>query len=61
MMKEATCIDSITGVRVPLVHLPPEDTSCHASALSTAPSRLNRTSVVLVSVLLVIIEIIVEC
>lgn len=61
MMKEATCIDTTTGVRVPIVQLPPEDTSCHASALSTASSRLNRTSIMFVSVVLVIIEIIVKC
>lgn len=60
MMKEATCIDASSGIRIPIVQLPPEDTSCHASALSTATS-LNRTSVIVVSVVLVMIEIAVVC
>lgn len=60
MMKEATCIDTASGVRVPIVQLPPEDTSCHASALSTAAS-LHRTSVVVASLVVVMIEIAVMC
>uniref|UniRef100_A0A6P7FHB4 Chaoptin-like n=1 Tax=Diabrotica virgifera virgifera TaxID=50390 RepID=A0A6P7FHB4_DIAVI len=47
LVKEATCIDSTSGKVVPIVHLPPEDMSCHASALSKA-TKINKTSFVLV-------------
>ncbi|KAJ8947571.1 hypothetical protein NQ318_010083 [Aromia moschata] len=47
MVKEATCVDATTGIRIPIVQLPPEDMSCHASALSEA-SAVNVTSVMLV-------------
>ncbi|XP_065162337.1 chaoptin-like isoform X2 [Atheta coriaria] len=45
LVREATCTDSTTGVKLPIVQLPPEDMSCHASALSTAPNS-NKTSVI---------------
>lgn len=47
MLREATCVDPGSGLRIPVVQLPPEDISCHASALSTAPGS-SRTPVVLV-------------
>ncbi|KAJ8915740.1 hypothetical protein NQ315_004552 [Exocentrus adspersus] len=52
MVKEAMCVDVTTGVRIPIVQLPPEDMSCHASALSEAAS-LNETNLMLVLVLFV--------
>lgn len=42
IVKEATCTDITSGVRIPIVQLPPEDLSCHASALSTAPNSNKR-------------------
>lgn len=56
LMKEATCTEVSSGIRIPIVQLPPEDISCHASALSTAPT-LNRTSVIFFTIMLVIVEI----
>lgn len=60
MMKEATCTEVTSGIMIPIVQLPPEDISCHASALSTAPN-LNRTSVIFFSIILVILEIGANC
>ncbi|CAH1180879.1 unnamed protein product [Phyllotreta striolata] len=51
MINEATCIDSSTGKAIPIVHLPPEDMSCHASALSKSP-KLKSTSLLFVSLIL---------
>jgi hypothetical protein len=47
MVKEATCADAASGARIPIVQLPPEDMSCHASALSDAPN-LNKIPVMFV-------------
>ncbi|KAG5874642.1 hypothetical protein JTB14_001995 [Gonioctena quinquepunctata] len=52
MVKESTCVDVTTGVTVPIVELPPEDNSCHASALSNA-SQSKEDSVMFVGFLLV--------
>ncbi|CAH1112884.1 unnamed protein product [Psylliodes chrysocephalus] len=46
IIKEATCIDSSSGKVVPIVHLPPEDMSCHASALSKS-TKTKSTSLLL--------------
>ncbi|CAH0547546.1 unnamed protein product [Brassicogethes aeneus] len=60
LVNEATCTDSTTGVRIPIVQLPPEDMSCHASALSRAPNP-NNTSVMLILLLLLFIVNFVHC
>ncbi|XP_057659374.1 chaoptin-like [Diorhabda carinulata] len=51
MVKEATCIDSITSKIVPIIYLPPEDMSCHASALSRA-TKVNKTFLVFIVLIL---------
>nr|XP_015833364.1 PREDICTED: chaoptin isoform X2 [Tribolium castaneum]XP_015833366.1 PREDICTED: chaoptin isoform X2 [Tribolium castaneum]XP_015833367.1 PREDICTED: chaoptin isoform X2 [Tribolium castaneum]XP_015833368.1 PREDICTED: chaoptin isoform X2 [Tribolium castaneum]XP_015833369.1 PREDICTED: chaoptin isoform X2 [Tribolium castaneum] len=51
MVKEATCTDITSGTRIPIVQLPPEDMSCHASALSDAPN-LNKIPVMFVLIYL---------
>ncbi|XP_022902099.1 chaoptin-like [Onthophagus taurus] len=48
-LHEATCTDIDSGVRIPIVQLLPEDMSCHASALSTAPTS---TEISVISILL---------
>lgn len=53
MVKEATCTDASSGARIPIVQLPPEDMSCHASALSTAPS-FEETTVIFVCFMLAV-------
>lgn len=52
MVKEATCTDITSAARIPIVQLPPEDMSCHASALSEAPNY-NKTSVMIFSILFI--------
>lgn len=54
VVKEATCTDIISGVRIPIVQLPPEDLSCHASALSTAPNSNKRPVMFIIFVLLIL-------
>lgn len=44
-LKQTTCVDATTGVRTPIVELPPEDMSCQASALSQA-QRFGTSSVI---------------
>ncbi|XP_017771104.1 PREDICTED: slit homolog 1 protein [Nicrophorus vespilloides] len=52
LVKEATCTDSTKGVTIPIVQLPPEDMSCHASALSTAPNSNNISVIYIVCFLI---------
>ncbi|CAG9824366.1 unnamed protein product [Phaedon cochleariae] len=49
-IKEASCIDVATGMRVPIVELEPDDMSCHASALSDS-AQSNDISVIFVTLL----------
>ncbi|XP_023017908.2 uncharacterized protein [Leptinotarsa decemlineata] len=54
IVKASTCVDIATGGTVPIVELPPEDSSCHASALSNAaPSKED--SVIFIVLLLFLI------
>ncbi|XP_072401202.1 uncharacterized protein [Diabrotica undecimpunctata] len=53
VIKESTCIDSVTGTRIPIVDLEPEDMSCHASALSNG-TYSNNASVIFVILLIII-------
>ncbi|XP_074027926.1 uncharacterized protein [Leptinotarsa decemlineata] len=53
VIREATCIDVATEVRIPIVQLQPEDMSCHASALSDS-GRTNEISVMFFSLLFII-------
>ncbi|KAG5880820.1 hypothetical protein JTB14_019464 [Gonioctena quinquepunctata] len=53
IIREATCVDVATGVRIPIVQLQPEDMSCHASALSDS-AQSNEISVMFVTLLFVI-------
>lgn len=53
LVKEETCIDVNSGVKIPIVKLPPEDISCYASALSTAPNSY-RISVIFSLVIFIV-------
>uniref|UniRef100_A0A6P7FU58 Chaoptin-like n=1 Tax=Diabrotica virgifera virgifera TaxID=50390 RepID=A0A6P7FU58_DIAVI len=53
VIKESTCVDSVTGTRIPIVDLEPEDMSCHASALSNG-TYSNNASVIFVILLIII-------
>ncbi|CAG9855606.1 unnamed protein product [Phyllotreta striolata] len=49
-ISEATCIDYRSNTKIPIVDLQPEDTNCHASALSNG-ARSTKTTVIFSGVL----------
>ncbi|CAH1119390.1 unnamed protein product [Phaedon cochleariae] len=53
-VKESTCLDVVTGKKVPIVDLPQEDSSCLASALSN--SALSREDSVMLVFLLFLFD-----
>ncbi|XP_018322078.1 chaoptin-like [Agrilus planipennis] len=52
-INEATCLDVVNGVYVPIVSLPPEDLNCQASALSVAQTVFAKPQTVITTTLLV--------
>ncbi|XP_057660617.1 chaoptin-like [Diorhabda carinulata] len=52
IIKESTCIDTSSGNRIPIIDLEPEDTSCHASALSNG-TYSNNASVIYIIFLII--------
>nr|XP_022900101.1 toll-like receptor 13 [Onthophagus taurus] len=54
-LMETTCMDENSGKEIPIVQILPEDSSCHASALSVATKNFKKVSVISIILYLTIL------
>ncbi|XP_071050607.1 chaoptin-like isoform X2 [Onthophagus taurus] len=57
-LMETTCMDENSGKEIPIVQILPEDSSCHASALSVATKNFKKVSVISIILYLTILIVI---
>lgn len=57
LLKQTTCVDGVSGTRMSIVELPPEDMNCQASALSRADRSRQPTVIILLVFLFLLLRV----